>query len=115
MPHLCQPLSVESSNYYSHLLALNDPYKPNSLSAPYFQSSSQSQRASSSSSDPEYQHSFHLRGPYIGQESRKISNFSQRERSTSAPNVYLVNQNNQSLDDFVNKYPTHSSSSGKFY
>lgn len=117
VPSLCQPLSVESSSYYSHLLALNDPYKPNSLSGPYFKSPSQSQRASSSSSDPEYQHTFHqLRGPYIGQESRKIvSNFSQRERSTSAPNVYLVNQNNQSLDDFVYKYPTHSSSSGMYY
>jgi len=113
---LCQPLSVESSNYYGHLLALNDPSyikNPSYYSSdPYFQSLSQFQHPSSSFLSEFQQSYYHLRGSSVGKGGQKISNstFSQRERSTSAPNVYLVNQNQNCLEEFINKFQPHLSS-----
>uniref|UniRef100_T1L5L1 Uncharacterized protein n=2 Tax=Tetranychus urticae TaxID=32264 RepID=T1L5L1_TETUR len=45
----------------------------------------------------------------------QTSGFSQRERSTSAPNVYCVNQNNQSFSEEFHKYPTSSSGYNSIY
>jgi len=70
VPSLCQPLRVES-NYYRHLLAMNDPtYSSNS-------------RPPQVSSQP--------------QNHRSTLPLGQRERSTSAPNVCfnLVSHNNE--------------------
>jgi pole hole protein len=74
VPSLCQPLRVES-NYYRHLLALNDPTT--------YLSNSRTPQVSSQSSQP--------------QNHRSTLPLGQRERSTSAPNVCfnLVSHNNE--------------------
>ncbi|XP_015788884.1 raf homolog serine/threonine-protein kinase Raf [Tetranychus urticae] len=125
VPSLCSPLNVDSSNYYGHLLALNNTnyYKASSnpSSGPYFQPPSQVSQhgvSSSSSSASEYQPPFNqIRESMNGSTRRKAqtSGFSQRERSTSAPNVYCVNQNNQSFSEEFHKYPTSSSGYNSIY
>ncbi len=75
VPSLCQPLRVES-NYYRHLLALNDPTT--------YLSNSRTPQVSSQSSQQSQNH-------------RSTLPLGQRERSTSAPNVCfnLVSHNNE--------------------
>ena len=79
VPSLCQPLRVES-NYYRHLLALNDQ-------STYLSNSKPSQVSSQSSSQTSQNH----RSTPLGQ----------RERSTSAPNVCfnLVSHNELTIEE----------------
>ncbi|RWS25629.1 serine/threonine-protein kinase A-Raf-like protein [Leptotrombidium deliense] len=111
VPSLCHPMTVES-NYYSHLLAINEPL---------YSKSGNSHPSSSSSSNAEYmQTPSHIFRGNTAHGSKKIPqstpSLGQRERSTSAPNVSynLITHSNPSSNflEEIARYQPLSSSSG---
>ncbi|KAI1296629.1 Raf -like protein serine/threonine-protein kinase Raf [Halotydeus destructor] len=91
VPPLCQPLRVESTNYYGHLLALNDPLYYHNIFFPPEKSDGSSDGGSNKSKDSGISTGSNARNKGSSNTAPETTSSghlgSQRERSTSAPNV----------------------------